>query len=455
MPTEDELKAKLKLLGAELDVRAKRHAELESYRSEKGGAIPPAIKHAKVTTAYRMLMSISSTNYAKQIVKAAASKMRVGGIKTGDDELDRQIWGIWQDNRMNAEFRRATDSILTHGRCFAIVRPGQGGEPEIILEDSATVIVEYAEGSRYNRVAGLRRWTDSSKVLHGTLYYPDATYRFKTNRKVETASDRETLESVNWVLDGDPLPNAYGTVPAIEISTNGGLKPGRFGAAQGDYETELGLLDRINTLEFLRLVIAFTASFPVRVVIGEKILRDDDDKPIAPFELGADIIAQLENPAAKLEEFKAADLEKFGQALDRDIEVLAGVTGTPLWQLKSNPVANVNTETIRASNMPLDARVSDHLPFIAEGAEEILRVAGRMKGLDVPQSASLQWVNRESYSLSERADAATKLKDVLPWQAVASEVLDMDQEQIGRIEQLRAADVLTGLLTEPDAVPVD
>lgn len=453
MPSESELKAKLRLLGHELDLRADKHRKLESYR-EDGGAIPPAIKHAKVTKAYRMLMSIADTNYAKLIIKAASSKMRVGGIKSGDDSVDAAAWDVWQSNRMNAEFRRATDSILTHGRAFAIVRPRPNGYPEIIFEDSATVVVEYAEGSRYDRVAGLRRWLDDDNILHGTLYYPDATYRLKTTRKVESPYEY-SAETLEWEFDGDPLPNPFGVVPAVEIATNGGLKAGRFGAAQGDYEAELGLIDRINTLEFLRLVIAFTASFPVRVVIGEQILRDDDDKPIAPFELGADVIAQLENPDSKLQEFRAADLQSFGDALDRDVEILAGVSGTPLWYLKSVPLTNVNAETIRASNMPLDARVSDHLPFISEGAEEMLRVALRMRGIDLPQSASLQWVNRESYSLSERADAATKLKDILPWQAIASDVLDMSQEDINRVEQLRAADALTGLLTEPDAVPAN
>lgn len=456
MPTEDELKAKLKLLGTELDARAAKVQKLDEYREENGGAIPPAVKHAKVTKAYRLLMSLSSTNYAKVIVKAAASKMQVGGIKCGDKALEDAAWKIWQDNRMGAEFRRATDSVLAHGRAFAIVRPrGEGESPEIILEDSATVIVEYKEGSRYDRVCALRRWLDDDKILHGTLYYPDATYRLKTNRRVESAAEREMLQPVAWDLDGEPLENPHGVVPAVEIATNGGLKSGRFGTAEGDYETELGLLDRINTLEFLRLVIAFTASFPVRVVIGDKILRDDDGKRIAPFELGADIVAQLEDPNAKLEEFKEANLKAFGESVDRDVETLAGVTGTPFDHFKSVPVQNVNAEALWASRDRLNTRVSDHLPFVGEGAEEFLRVAMLMNGQDLPQNATLQWVNRESRSLAARADAAGKLKDILPWQVIAQRVLDMSQDEIADVELLRSTDAFTDLLREPDAVPAD
>lgn len=457
MPTEDELKEKLKLLGGELDRRAERFRLLEAHKSGDR-PVPEAVSRANATTAYTKLMSVAPTNYAQLIIRAAASKMEVSGIKSGNDALDRAAWGIWQENRMDAEFRRGTDSLLTHGRIHAIVRPGDS-EPEIILEDSATVVVEYAEGSRYRRVCALRRWEDDEGFTYSTLYYPDATYRFKSSRSAaQRAAGKIHSDqpdgAVTWDLV-EELDNPFGVVPVVEIATNGGLSGGRFSTAQGDYEGALALLDRINTLEFLRLVIAFTASFPVRAVIGDKILKDDDGNLIPPIKLGADVIAQFENPQVKLEEFKAADLKSFGEAIDHDREALAGVTQTPAYYLRSVPLANVAESTIRASNIPLDARVANHQPFAAEGVEEVLRVALLMKGERLPQSASIQWINSESYSLSEKADAATKLKDVLPWQVICSDVLDMSQEEINRVEQMRSADALTQLaVSEEPAVAV-
>ena len=450
MPTEDELKAKLDLLSGELDARAERFRTLESHRS--GDApVPEAVTRGNATTAYRQLMKVAPTNYAQLIVRAASSKMEVSGVKSGNEDLDRAAWGIWQANRMDSEFRRATDSILTHGRAFAIVRPGEP-EPEIILEDAQTVIVEYEEGSNYRRSCALRRWEDDDGYTYGTLYYPDATYRLRTSGPANGPQHSEDRPAPAWEFI-EELENPYGVVPAVEISTNGGLSGGRFGSARGDFEAALPLLDRINTLEFLRLVIAFTASFPVRAVIGDKILYDDKGKPKAPLQLGADVIAQFENPAVKLEEFKAADLKSFGDAIDHDSDAVAGVTQTPAYYLRSVPLQNVAESTIRASNIPLDARVSDHQAFIGEDVEEVLRVALRMKGEDLPQSASILWMNRESYSLSERADAATKLKDILPWQVIAANVLDMSQDEIRQVELLRATDAFTSLLTEPEPEP--
>lgn len=457
MPTEDELKAKLDSLGAELDKRRERFEELEAYRSGEV-PVPDAVVRANATTAYRKLMTVAPTNYAQLVIRAASSKLEVAGVKSGDESLDSAAWSVWQENRMDAEFRRATDSILTHGRCFAIVRPGEP-EPEIVLEDARTVIVEYEEGSRYRRSCALRRWEDDQGFAHSTLYFPDKTYRFSSSRSLKQRQaakihSEQPDQAITWELR-ETLDNPFGVVPVAEVATNGGLVPGRFGSARGDYEGALSLLDRINTLEFLRLVIAFTASFPVRAVIGDKILRDDDGNALPPLKLGADVIAQFEDPNVKLAEFKAADLKSFGDAIDHDIDMLAGVTQTPAYYLRSVPIQNVSADTIRASNIPLDARVADHQPFLSEGLEEILRLGLLMKGQALPQSASIQWLNRESYSLSERADAATKLKDILPWQVIASRVLDMNQEEISRVEQLRASDVLTGLLTEPDAVPAD
>jgi hypothetical protein len=40
--------------------------------------------------------------------------------------------------------------------------------------------------------------------------------------------------------------------------------------------------------------------FPLRGVIGDKILRDDDGKQLAPFEVERRQVFQLENPSAKL-----------------------------------------------------------------------------------------------------------------------------------------------------------
>ena len=62
--------------------------------------------------------------------------------------------------------------------------------------------------------------------------------------------------------------------------------------------------------------------------------------------------------------------------------------------------------------------------------------------------AELQWSDHENRSLSERADAAVKLKDILPPQALAEYVLGLTAEQISKIQSQRAGDVMSQLLAE-------
>ncbi len=447
MLDETEAKAKLADHCEHLTVRARKYELIESYRKGEH-PIPQIIQRAKVTRAYRMLMEFAETNYAKLIVNAAASRLQIGGLRSPDKKVSDAAWEVWQENRMDAESKRGNDTVVAHGRTFALIWPQKGDlRPQITLEDPATVIVEYREGSLYERVAATRRWVDDDDVPHATLYTPDALYKFigpkHSSGQGGTRWEPRGVDGEPW-----PLPNKYGLVPAVEIATGRSQGRGRFGSACGDLEDHLSHLDRINILEFLRLVIAFTAGFPIRAVIGDKIIKDDDGKPIAPFELAADIIAQFEDPKVKLQEIAATDLKAFGEALDRDVESLAGVSMTPSYYLRSIPIQNVNADAIRASDAPLNSRVADHQPEMGEGYEEVARVAGKMlpKPVELAPSAEIRWLNRESRSLSEKADAATKLKEILPRQVIWEIVFDATQDEITRWESMEMSNALAGLL---------
>lgn len=451
----DEIEAKAKVIDhcEHLTPRARQYELIESYRKGEH-PIPSIIQRAKVTRAYRMLMEFSETNYARLIVKAAASRMQIGGIRSPEQGVSDAVWEVWQENRMDAESKRGNHTVVAHGRTFALIWPRKGDlRPEITLEDPATVIVEYREGSLYDRVAATRRWVDDDDIPYATLYTPEALYKFigpkHSSGQGGTRWEPRAVPDEPW-----PLPNTYKLVPAVEIATGRAQGRGRFGSACGDLEDHLSHLDRINILEFLRLVIAFTAGFPIRAVIGDKIIEDDEGKPIAPFELAADIIAQFEDPKVKLQELAATDLKAFGEALDRDVESLAGVSMTPSYYLRSIPIQNVNADAIRASDAPLNSRVEDHQPEVGEGYEEVARVAGRMlpKPVDLASSAEIRWLNRESRSLSEKADAAIKLKEILPRQVIWETVFDATQDEITRWESMAMSNAFARLL---DKAPED
>lgn len=438
----------IKPLGDELDRRTKIAATLEPY-DEGGGSIPAAVQRAKMTTAYQVLMGLSTTPWGSLVVDSALDRLEVSGVRTGDKDTDQALWEAWQANRMDSESLLAHRSALRDGRAFALVWDAGDGEPMVSLDDMTQMVVAYQEGSRYRKTAALRRWVDDDDVTHATLYLPDYVYKFseQTVNGTKTWVRREVTGEV-W-----PLPNALEVVPAVEYAVNRKLKPGPFPYARGEYEHVTGLLDRINLLTFVGLVVAIWMGFPLRGVIGDQILKDDDGNDLPPFDVAADAVFQLENPAAQIAEFKAAD--RGALAVYPELDQLAVVTKTPRHYFPlEQGMSNISADAIRASEGGLHAKTVSHKRSLGESHTELQRLFGKVKGIDVPAGAQTLWADHESRSLAERADAAVKLNGILPPQAIWERVLNASQDDINRWQAMGAiGQLLAAAATAPTPTP--
>ncbi len=485
MALEDELRQQLSQLGTELNRRTKEHQVLTSYRV--GNApLPAAVVRAKITSAYQILMPFASSNWAGLIVDSSLDRLALAGVRSENTKADDAVWGIWQDNQMDSESKLGHDAALTDGRRFALIWPGDDGKPEITLDDSSQMIVAYKEGSRRHRVCAMRRWVDDDGIPYATLYRPDGIYKFVGSKSNVTviqtpaigplvatpgqpglaASPAERfVASVAGVQDrldgakGDwrprevsgeewPLPNPFGIVPVVEIAVNRRLQPGIFGSAAGDFSHSTGHIDRINILTFLGLVVAFWMGFPLRALIGDRILHDDDGNPVAPFVAMADTVTQIEDPQAKLDQFAAADLKNL--SVEEHVKQLAAITKTPAHYLIAEMV-NLSADAIRAAEGALNSKVTNHKDSLGEGWEEVMRLAGKMLdpgAVDLSPRAEVLWEDHEARSMAERADAALKLKDIMPWQPLAEKILGATQDEIARWESMRASEGLNQLIAQ-------
>ena len=451
MPTYPELLAQLAVLNAELDRRIRRHLRVEPYFElvEGRSPVPPSVIRAGCTNAYRDVMAMSETPWGKVIVNSKLDRLEVTGIDSEDGGVDDVVWGLWQDEAMDLESKLAHSATLLDGRAHALVWP-RDGQPRISLDDATQMVVAYEEGSRRHRVAALRRWVDDTKRPHATLYRPEGIYKFSGPK------NSSGMGGTRWEprdVDGEPWPldNPYGFVPVVELAVNRRLKAGTFAHARGEFEDVVGLMDRINLLTFLGLVVAYWLGFPLRGVLGEKILRTDDGRPLPPFESRPDSVFQFENPEAKIAEYRAADRSNL--SVFAELTELAAATSTPRHYLPMDgAISNVSEPTIRAFEGGMHATINaSHKPSLSEGWEEVLRLAGTMMPTPVLLSprASLQWADHESRSLGERADAALKLSQSgLPWQGVADLALNLSHDEISRYEAQQSAGVLGDLLRE-------
>lgn len=468
MPELDELINQVKRLSKELDKRVERHQKVEPYyENYEGEAIlPPAITQARLTRVYRYLMPVSEAPWGSLIVDSKLDRLEVSGLRDVDQAAADAVWGVWQDNAMDSESKLAHGAALLDGRAYATVWTDENGEPDIALDDVTQMIVEYREGSRRHRTAALRRWKENDTTF-ATLYRVDGVYKFHG----PSPKERMSGSSEEWrqrEVDGEawPLENPFEAVPVVEVPVNRRLKPGRFAYARGEFEHCIGLIDRINLLTFLGLVVAFWMGFPLRGVIGERIrhevLKDDDGNPIIdeatgkektkaipPMDARPDSFFQLENPEAKLAEYKAADRKNL--SIFAELDQLAVITKTPRHYFPlEQGMSNLSAEAIMASEGGMHAAVTGHKATLGEAWEEVLRLAGRVleRPVEVSPRAELDWMDHESRSLAERADAASKLKDILPAMAVAEVALNATQEQIGRWQSQQAVNPLLQLVEQ-------
>lgn len=448
---ENELMAQTKRLCDTLDKRTGLYTTLDRYY-DGNHPLPPAVQDdANVKRAYRTLMGMSSGNWPKLIVDSVEERLEVQGMRFGDKAADDEVWGMWQENGLDADSSMLHQSTLTDGRAYAIVW-GDGKadpDPEIILEHASMCAIEYAPGgSQRKRLAAIRRWREGDDWFVN-LYRPEAIYKFKAQHSGPNSPadwERRDVVGEEW-----PLKNPLGVVPVVEFTVNRTLRPGTpFGAARGEFEPHLRHVDRINYIVFSGLVALTWSGFPLRALIGDPILYDEGGYPIAPFKAVASQVIQVENPDGKIVQTPGADMSNFSPEMH--IKHLAALTKTPAHYLLAELV-NLSADAIRAGEAALISKTKRHMRPLGESWEEVMRLALMVKNPSDERAKDPEgeviWADPESRSMAERADAAVKLQDVLPWQAICERYLGMTPQEIGRIESQRIADGLGQLVQQP------
>lgn len=445
MATEAELRSALVRLGRELDARAMGFEILDAYY-DGDHPLPPLVQEQKLTRAYKTLMGLSPTNWPQAIVDATESRLEIQGVRFGDEDADKDVWELWQSNGLDAESSLLHQTVLTDGRAYAIVW-GDGTsdpQPTVTYEHPSLCVVEYEAGTRRRRKQALRRWFDGESWF-ANLYTREFVYKFRA----ATAGKEIPTEASSWARFDDsadpswPLPNPLGDVPVVEFAINRSLRPGLFGSARGDFERQCAHIDRINYKVFSGLVALTWSGFPLRYVIGDPIVRDEDGKSVPPFDAIINAVAQFENPDAKVGQLPEANVANYS-AKD-DVVELAAVTSTPVFHMLPGEMVNISAEAMRAGQDSHVSKVRRYHRSLGESHEDVTRLMLRVRDPKDPRGfdmgAEIDWREPEHRSLAERADAYTKLQD-LPWQVKAALVLGMTPREIDRAEAQRAGELL-------------
>lgn len=367
-------------------------------------------------------------NYAELIVDAIAERMDVAGFTVGgeggDNDLAREVW---TDSWMPAFSADVHRDALAFGRGYTMVDNTDDG-PVITREDPRGIAVDL-DPLRPGRVrAALKVWTDGD-VEHARLHLPGRMWAMSGD------AGRLSVDGVAPVGTGLPV------VPVFVFDNRD---------RKGEFETHLGLLDRINKGILDRLLIAALQVFRQRgIKEPEDGLPDKnpDGTPVNYDELfpsDPDALWLLPH-GTDIWESQQVDLTPVLSATRDDVRELSALTRVPIKEFYPDG-ANQSAEGASFAREGLTFKCRDRVRRMTPPWRQSMNAALTLAGSD--ERVQVQWTPIEQQTLPERFDALTKAQD-LPWRRRMTDILGYPADVVDEMENERAGDALTAALSAP------
>jgi hypothetical protein len=375
-----------------------------------------------------------SDNWCATVVNAEAERLTPIGITNLPKRGSRLIWDHLQYNEFDMQFSQGLITTLAAKRTFAIVWGDRDGNPIVTWEHPSNVEIEYDFENPRIRKAALKTWVDEDKE-YATLYTPDELWKFERPRQ-SAVNERDSQSKQaqtgyasegGWqarIIQGDatwPLRNPLGVVPVVEFANRPTLKGDPVSEIQG----VMPMQDAINLLWAYLFLAADYASMDARVILG----TEPPKIPILDKETGAVIgtrpvdmkdlrerrLVTLSGSDAKIDSWKAAQLDIFTDTIEIAVGHIAAQTRTPPTYLVSNKgISNVNGDGLKAAEIGLNKKAGEFITFTDPSLRELSRlVALVLDDQKLAQATRLSkwvWANPEIRSEAQMADALLKKK---------------------------------------------
>lgn len=409
-----------------------------------------------------------SDNWSAPVVNAEAERIRYTGMKIlGADgkpsSAGKVLHEHWLMNEMDMQSSQGFVTTLTAGRSFVIVWGDRKTDAPIVTwEHPSNVEIEYDWANPLVRKAALKTWVDEDDE-HATLYTPEFIWKFERPRIRPINEQSSQAEQGRSRLDANggwtprlvsdepwPIVNPMKVVPVVEVPNRPTLKGDPVSEIQG----VIPMQDAINLLWAYMLLAADYASMEARVVLGSAPPMipqlDDNGKRIGEKPLDLQILREkrityLSDPNAKIDSWKAAQLDVFTNAIDVAVGHIASQTRTPPTYLVSKTgMSNVNGEGLKASEIGLNKKVLEFESFAGPALREVNRLIALAKGdeglAQEVRLGTVTWMNPEIRSEAQLADMLVKLKSIgLPLEYLM-ELYGIETLEIPRILAMKAAE---------------
>jgi hypothetical protein len=411
-----------------------------------------------------------SDNWAAPVVSAESERIVYSGMKFANlPGAAEKLHEHWLMNEMDMQASQGFVTTLTTGRSFVIVwGDKRTDQPIVTWEHPSNVEIEYDWANPRIRTAALKTWVDED-TEYATLYTPDSIWKYSRPKvKITTDLDSQAKQSRTaysseggWVpreTFGEvwPLHNPIGEVPVVEIQNRPTLK----GDPVSEIAAVIPMQDAINLLWAYLFLAADYASMDARVVLGSgppmiPIIDQKPDsptfgqkvgeKPVEMKELREKRLLYLTDPDAKIDSWKAAQLNIFTDTIDIAVGHISSQTRTPPTYLVSKTgMSNVNGDGLKASEIGLNKKVGEFWTFAGPSLREVNRLIALAMGdkelAMATRLAKVDHMNPEIRSEAQLADMLVKLKTIgVPFEYLL-ELYGVEPLEIPRIMAMAKAE---------------
>ncbi len=436
-----------------VDELNRRRTTICKLRNYMDGMAPLPEGAEDVREAYRKFQKMARYNLAETVVEAVSERMVATSIRTGKEgSADKEAQSIWDSNDLALYAPDVHTDMLALGAGYVIVGPpDEYSEHPVITREDPELVITAHDPKRPSRViAALKMYHEPvTNKDFAYLYLPGVVHRYWRNAhdRDNPLSTKPDVSSNAWTLSGsDVLPEGMeDVVPVVKFENR---------RAQGEFETHLDLLDRINYITLQRLVIAAMQAYRQRALKGDMDDTDELGNDVdygALFRPGAGSLWRLPE-GVELWESQTADITPLVDAAKSDIRDLAAVTRTPLSMLIPDS-ANQSAEGALASREGLVTKAADRIQRADMGWSQVLSLAFMYRGTVKPrEEINISWANPALMSLNEKADAASKATNI-PWRFQMSEIWGFDPDLIDRMEVERNKEMLMAQMMQPAPQP--
>lgn len=394
---------------------AKAYYDSERRPDAIGIAVPPEMRGL-----------LAHVGYPRLYVDSIAERQEIEGFRLGGStDADMELWDWWQANNLDIEATLGHSESLIYGRSYiTVAAPNDDDryvdqsvpiirvEPPTALHaviDPRTREVTKAIRAIYSddditylnsSYAGLH----SGEMTACTLYLPDETIQWSRNRQSQVGQDPWQIVS--------RIQHQMGIVPVVPLANRTRLSD-LYGTSEITPELR-SVTDAAARIMMDMQATAEIMAIPQRLIFG-----------VSPQDLGVDPttgeklfdaymakIMAFEDPDAKAQQFSAAELRNFVDALDALDRKAAAYTGLPPQYLSYSSQNPASAEAIKSSEARLVKKVERKNLVFGGAWEQAMRIAVlAMKGEVDAEMLRLEtvWRDPSTPTYASKADAATKL----------------------------------------------